>query len=174
MFVLLSGGAMRRVQRIGSLEIDHDTPHQMLAWKLQRVSWFLMGATLMAALAGIFGSGFANTARAGSPGAALAIEYPRFARLLAPADLRVEAVCTGTMAGVWIARPYADRVRIESVVPEPESVTAAPGRLLYTFRCSGPRAKIVFFMKPESIGRLSAEIGTQEGPPLRLAQFVYP
>lgn len=45
------------VHRVGDLEIEEDLDHQRRCWKLERASWAVMALVLLAAMAGLFGSG---------------------------------------------------------------------------------------------------------------------
>jgi hypothetical protein len=86
------------------------------------------------------------------------------------------AVESGTMR-LWLKRDYLDSFQVESVVPEPESVTSEADRLVYTFRAlDNQSGQITFYMKGNagSFGIVRSEVGIISGGQVGFQQFVYP
>lgn len=167
------------------LQIDQDLAFQRRTWIVERAGWAGMGLLVLAALAGLFGGGPLSQATAGAPGGALWLEYDRFGRLLSPATLRVHIGAAGEgTARIWLDRAYLSDVKLEGVVPEPDSVEAASDGLVFVFRVAepGPPSSVTFDLQPERFGLLtghaalvSAGAGVGETDPrVRFRQFIYP
>lgn len=72
------------VKRIGDLDIAQDLEHQRREWVIERIGWAIMALILLAALAGLLGSGPLSNARIDHPGSHLSAEYNRFERYQSP------------------------------------------------------------------------------------------
>ena len=82
---------MSKPARIGDLDIAQDIRSLNRAWKVQRAGWIVIALLLLAALAGLFGSGPVGDAR--EEAAALRVDYVRDAvdvDAVSPPPLRVE------------------------------------------------------------------------------------
>jgi hypothetical protein len=163
----------------GDLSLIQDPEFQRRMWTVQRVAWAVMALTVGAAVAGLFGAGLFSQTTAGDPGAPMQIRYSRFARLLAPEELRVR-VNAGASASpfvrVWLSRGYLDQIQLERIIPEPESSEAGADRVVFLFRLLEPSrgATLVFQMRLQSSGILSGDAGFESAPPVRLRHFVCP
>jgi hypothetical protein len=142
--------------------------------------WALLTLLLLAALSGLFGSGYLSHARAGDTGAPLWLEYPRFAHTYAAVDTLVfhvapQAANNGTVR-LWLARDYLERVEVRRIEPEPDAVEAAGDHYTYVFRASDLRAptSIIFHVEPDSFGPVRGSAGLEGGAAFDFTQFVYP
>jgi hypothetical protein len=163
---------------ISSLQINHDLKHEELEWKIERVGWILMALTLLAAMAGLLGTGALSRAKAGQDDL-LSVEYSRFARYQAPDSLRVRVnpgVSRNGKVRLWLDSEYIQNIELKHIDPEPERVEAGPERFTYTFNFSGDgqATTLIFHFEPNNFGRMSAAIGLGDGPPLAFTQFIYP
>ena len=77
--------------RTGDLQIDQDLDAQRHHWIAERVGWTVITLVILAALLGLFGSGWLSEASVGTPEGALRLEYSRFGRFLAPMTLRLHS-----------------------------------------------------------------------------------
>jgi hypothetical protein len=78
---------------------------------------------------------------------------------------------------LWLKRDYLDSFQVESIVPEPESVTSEADRLVYTFRAlDNQSGQITFYLKGNagSFGIIRSEVGIISGGQAGFQQFVYP
>jgi hypothetical protein len=167
------------LQRHGDLEIPEDLPFQRREWLIERVAWAVMALLIAAALLGLFGTGPLSRTTAGDKAGPLWLEYERFARLLAPAPLRVHLGPGAERDGivrVWIDRRYIDSLELQQVTPQPDSTEVGVERLIFTFRRADGEgaAAITFNMRPSRVGILFGHVGLVNGPALSLQQFVYP
>jgi hypothetical protein len=170
---------MSEVEQVGSLQIGQDIAFLERSWTVQRVAWIVMALIVAAAFAGLFGAGPLSRATAGALGDPLRLDYQRFLRFQTPTSLSVELNPTAARDGafrVWLARDYAEAVRIQEVVPPPERVEAGSDRLIYVFLAApaGGPAGVTFHLQPERVGPLSGRLGTPDGPTLSFNHFVYP
>jgi hypothetical protein len=171
---------MARTPRVGDLQIGQDLDFERRGWVVQRIGWGILALVLLATLLGLTGNGPFSQASAGSPESPLRVEYERFVREDAPAELRVflgrGAVREGRVA-VWIDREYLGRAEVRDVVPEPESVEVRPDRLTFVFRApvtGDAPLEARFDLEPRRFGRWTGRVGLPDGEPLRISQFVYP
>ena len=158
-------------------QVNQDLAFQQRDWKVQRIGWIAMLLMILAALTGAFGHGPLGRAEAGRVGG-LRVQYERLTRHGSSSYLRIHlpAIQGPGEARVWLDRRYADGVRIESIVPEPESVELTPERVMYTFRL-GPgaqAARITFDVTPMAMWSKTATLGLEGGEMLTFSQFVYP
>jgi hypothetical protein len=166
-------------RHVGSLHIEQDITFQRRSWTVQRVGWVIMALIVAATLAGLFGPGPLSRAAAGALGDPVRVEYQRFLRFQAPTSFSVELTPTAAREGefrVWLARDYAEAVRVQEVVPPPERVEAGADRLIYVFPAApaGGPAGVTFHLQPERVGQLNGRLGLPDGPTLTFIQFVYP
>jgi hypothetical protein len=166
------------VQRHADLEIPEDLPFQRREWLAERAAWAVMALLIAAALLGLFGTGPLSRTMAGDEAGPLWLEYERFARLLAPASLRLHlgpgAGRDGTVR-VWIDRRYVDSLELQQVTPQPDSMELSGERLILAFRQAERGATVITFnTRPTRFGSLSGQVGLIDGPSLQLRQFVYP
>jgi hypothetical protein len=137
-----------------------------------------MALIILAALAGLFGSGGLSQARAGDPSSQLWLEYHRFERTQSATTVHVHipSAENAEIRRIWLSRNYLQGVKVEQVTPPPETVEAAADRLIYSFRVapSDQPTTIVFHLNPEFPGILAGTIGVEDGPELSFNQLVYP
>lgn len=167
------------LHRHGDLEIEEDLPFQRREWFAERVAWAVMALLIAAALLGLFGTGPLSRTTAGDEAGPMWLEYERFARLLAPALLRVHVGPGAAKDGivrVWIDRRYIDRLEVQQVTPQPDSTELGGERLIFAFRRAEDdgAATITFNARPTHAGSLSGQVGLIDGPAVSLQQFVYP
>lgn len=168
--------AVMALPRIGDIEVAQDLKLQALGWRVQRVGWACMALAVIAAAAGLFGSGGpASRATAATENGALRADYARFARRQAPQTLRLhfgaEAVRGGEVT-LWFERAYVERMVVEQVVPEPQRVSVGPERLTYRFAADGP-GMVSFHVRFDGPGIVRGRAGTGAAA-LELRHVVYP
>jgi len=157
------------IHRVGELDTSENPEHERREQAVQRAGWGAMALFVAAAVAGLFGSGplARTTARVGG----LEVEYPRFMRREAPAEVRVH-VAPGVPAQLWLGREVLDELDIEAVTPEPARVTAEADRLLY--RYDAAPSEVVLKLRPTHSGRASLRLGVVGGEEAELSPLVYP
>jgi hypothetical protein len=171
---------MAQKKRREGLEIDQDLEFERRSWRWQRVGWGVISLILLAALLGLFGTGWLDRAVAGQPGSQLWLEYNRFGRLQAETSRLQIHLGPGAGANgkvrIWFNLEYMKGVRVTNLTPEPESVEAGPERFTYVF--SAPDASqpivVIFRLEPDKIGSLNGQVGLEGGASLSFKQFIYP
>ncbi len=166
---------MSELQRVGDLEIEQDPKYQRREWRAQRIGWGVMALIILAALLGLFGPGLFNQATVAE--SSLSLEYQRFRRFIAPAELRFH-IRGGTEEQVrlWLSQDYLENVQIEGVTPQQDTVEAARGRLIYVFKRAEAQAPVTvtFHLTTQQIGPLAGEAGLDGDAQLAFRQFVFP
>ena len=166
------------VTRARELEIGEDEAFERRSFTVQRAGWVLMAALVVAAAAGLFGSGPLARATAAAPGA-FTIEYERLTRYQSEQTLHVHlepAVTRSPETRLWVNREFLDSSRIDTVVPAPLRVEGRADRLDYVFHMARPgdRLVIAFNIQAEQIGLVAGRIGVNDTHELAFRQLVYP
>jgi len=167
---------------VGELEIEQDLAFTRRSWRIKRMAWVAMLLVALAGLLGLFGTmGPASQGRAGDVATrGLSIDYPRFARSLAPATLTVHVGPQWVRHGeirLRLGRTLLAACRIESLTPEPEQTFLGPDHLLYVFPTSpglDPPREVEVHLQPQRAGFAAGWIEVPGGPRLRFTTFVYP
>jgi hypothetical protein len=170
---------MAKNKRISGIDIDEDIVYQEREWKAQRVGWVIIWLLLLAALLGVFGKGVLSDAQAADPTQVLSVKYARFERYRSPTTIELVIGPTLTGAGkfaIALNREFVDRVSIDRIDPEPESVKSDSNRLLYEFEVTADNQPAHVYINYEyaQFGASEVQINLENGPALVLHQFVYP
>lgn len=165
---------MTRTRGKGSAEPD--LAYHRREWTVQRVGWAAMALFLLAAIAGLFGSGPVSRTRSGDP-ARGSIDYERFARYGTETPLSIcaaHAATPATQLMVAIPRDYLDSFAVESIVPEARSMRGSSERIEFVFDITAERSCIEFRLQPTHVGRARGLFSVSPGTPLPVSQFIYP
>jgi hypothetical protein len=168
---------MTRRESDAGFQVNQDLSFQQRDWTAQRVGWVIMLLLVIAAAIGAFGHGALGDAHLGRSDA-LRLDYERLTRHGSSSFLELHLPRTSGPAEVrlWLERRYADRVRFESIVPEPERTELTADRLTYTFAL-GPGEQsphITFDITPIALWSATARLGIEGGDTLTFSQFVFP
>lgn len=168
---------MATVRRVGDLEISEDKQFQQREWKMERIGWVLMMLLVIAGFLGLLGGpGLFSDATAAAPN--LQVRYSRFAHLLEDTSLRLWAtpVESEDTVRISISNTLLEDVRIEGIVPEPESVEAASDHVTFSFQLQAPNeeAVVTFYLNPTRPGTKQGWLGIDGDSPVELSLFVYP
>lgn len=160
-----------------SIELAQDMEFQHRNWNAQRIGWVALALVLVAAIAGLWGSGPASNADLAAADGSFRIEYQRFTRFKTPTQLRIRFTPQSVHANevrVWLAARYALELFPRHVVPMPRLVEAGAHRVTYVFAAEAGRGgHITFDLQPQGIGAVEAQVGVSETA-LDFRQFVYP
>ena len=165
--------------RIGDLDLNQDLDLQRKTWTVQRIGWSGMALIVLAALAGVFGSGpLARTEVTDNP-QTFRLSYDRFGRyegeLVLQLVLTPEATKTNRVT-VEIDRTYWISHAVEHITPGPLISSIGIDGFLYTFETNTPStpAVIVFRLRPKYIGVMDGRIRVNDSGPLQFHQFMFP
>lgn len=158
------------------LQVDQDLRAERREWRTERIGWVAMLALVVAALAGLLGTGPLSHADAGDD--RLRVAYERTIRRQAPARLKVQlpaGAAEGAEAWLWIDRAYADAVAIQKITPAPLAVEAAGDRLGYRLALDPSRSTVVeLALEPEAMGAQRARLWLDGEPPVSFDQRILP
>jgi hypothetical protein len=110
---------------------------------------------------------------AGERGGPLQVEYERFVRRGGLSTMKLHLNHAPGDVRFWVAAPYFEHVRIESVAPAPELVAVETGRHIYTIRAGSPDVTITLKVEHEAAGILDGEVGIVDGPSVRFTQLAF-
>ena len=107
------------------------------------------------------------------------IDYQRFDRYDAPTDMTVRlgpnTARNGTVT-LSLSRSFVDRIGIDSITPEPDSVETGPDSVSYVFAVKEPSrpGAVRYNFQYERAGPVNGEVRMQDGPSLAFSVFVWP
>ena len=88
-------------------------------------------------------------------------------------EVKVHGTGANTQATtVSISESYLQKVRVETIQPEPDKTTHADGKVVYTFPGSGNFA-ITFYLIPQVTGSIQGDLSVNETS-FQLKHFIYP
>ncbi|HSE49274.1 MAG TPA: hypothetical protein VLA96_08725 [Terriglobales bacterium] len=147
-------------------------------WRFERAGWIALALFVLLAFLGLFGSGPLSRSQAATPDARMEVEYERFARRQAPAEITFHfspAPLADGKLRVWVQQDYIEQLGLEHVTPEPERAELRDGKLLYTFAAAeGQDLRVTFELQPQQVGLRRARAGLEGGAELEYWQFIYP
>ena len=162
----------------GELEIDEDIKLESANWKVQRVAWVLMVFVVMAALLGFIGNGgIGNLQRlkAGSSADGLEIEYERFLRRGAPAEIKVKLIPSpgDSLTDLRLNKDFYEKLHVERILPEPSEQFTHEQGITYRFASAKQPFLVIFYVKPDGMGSLPLQFSTS-GKAVNITPFIYP
>lgn len=165
--------------RIGDLELNQDLDLQRKTWTVQRIGWGGMALIVVAALAGVFGSGPLTRTEVTDNPQTFRLLYDRFGRYEGELVLQLvlsPETTTSNRVTVEIDRTYWTGHAVEHITPEPLISSIGIDGFLYTFETNAPSTPsvIVFRLRPKSIGAMDGRIRVNNAGPLRFHQFMFP
>lgn len=158
------------------LQLEDDPAFHERMWRLRRVGRFGMLLFILLGVAGLLGTGPLSRAEV-RDAQGLRIAHERFARAEAPQAMRIQIPAPAADSyRIALSRDFLDRVRIDSVVPEPVLAEALADRVVYAFtrRASTDPAVATFHFTPHAVGFVRAGLGVPGLAPLTIWMVVYP
>ena len=160
------------------LELEDDVKFYKRELLMRRVGTVALVLLLLAAFIGVFGSGPISNAEVRSANGALTVRYERFMRAQAGSALRLTlrgVPDADGVARITVNNAFAERVKIEEVLPEPSRVAVSQEAYLFDIASAPPDSAldIIIRYQPESLGLLSIVLaaGSEQ---VRFWQLVYP
>lgn len=161
--------------RVGDLELTQDLGWQRRAWTIHRVGWIFLAGFLVAAALGVFGGD--GPLRETEAGGEASIQYDRFTRFGSPTELSVFPAPDPAGQGqvqVGVESDYWADFEVQAVTPQPDSVRAAKGEVIYTFLVGDVPGRLDFSLQPRESGVQSGAVRIGEAAPIDFTQIVYP
>jgi hypothetical protein len=163
------------------LQLDEDLPFQRRMWRLERMSWALMGAIVVAAFAGLFGGGPVSQATLtlydpSHPAQPPTLRYERFARAHSESRFVLTQITPpdGTSVTIWLSDDYLSAVDVGHITPEPLYEELGSSGVLYHFRPQGGPHTIIFRFRPHRAGSVTGSLRLNGGPVTSFHQLLYP
>lgn len=150
-------------ERSGDIDIDVDRPLQERHWLLSRVMWLVMLVFLVVALLGLTGSGGAFARQQVTAGPAN-LDVPRISRWAAADYLTIKVdQAAASEIEIVIPKKFGELFAVESITPQPSSVSATPDGHSYRFASSdGAGERSVVFSIRASHPSLPSRMGRFE------------
>lgn len=161
--------------RKDELQLEEHRAFQERFWAAERVAWVGFGLIMIAALAGLTGSGGPLAAVTADLGGA-ELKMPRLARWEAADEIVVRFDPGGpAQRSVTLDADFAHRFQIEDIQPQPSAAetTAQGHRLIFDVPSGGP-AEVVLHVRAFSPGPASFGVRADGGAPRRTTVFVLP
>ena len=164
-------------RQLKELEVHEEIVFQRRDWLAQRVGWGAIGLVLLAALAGLTGSGpLSRVTR--SDGRHFTVEYDRFVRHGARTamTLRVapEAIAGGR-ARIAVDRQFLVANDLQRLVPDPNATRGRDEEVEFIYDVGpGEALQVRWTIEPDQLGRHSASVRLNDGRAVEIEQFTFP
>lgn len=158
--------------RVGDIDLPQDLRYERRAYRVRQAASIGFGLLLVGGLLGLFGRSGVLSETTASDGA-LTVGYERFLRAKTPTELEVRLGAGPESADVAISQGLLEDFRVEGYSVEPESTTALPDRVVYTF-AQRPPSRVSFSLEPERAGRHRGTVYGPGGAAVEITQWVWP
>lgn len=161
------------------MEIAQNLRHEDRERIIGGIGLALVLTVLGLGLAGILGSGPLSNVVASTPSGHFRVKYHRFERQQAPVRLQVFLDHPGQRietSRLWINRSYLERMKIKSIMPEPDGIEAGADGIIFSFRVHPlePKLLVAFQLEPDDFGQIFAHLISDQGEHLQFKHFIYP
>jgi hypothetical protein len=162
-----------------TLDVQRDDSFQKSEWRIQRLGWAAWSAVVIAALAGLLGSGPLSHADSSASDGALSVQYDRFLHYHQPTAIEVLVSSRGAGDGplrLKLSRSFLDRIQMLRIEPEAEEQSLAEDGVVYAFTQVGAPefSKVLFHFEYEYFGNTKGSVELVGGGSAGFQQFVYP
>ncbi|MEX2573954.1 MAG: hypothetical protein WD317_06635 [Balneolaceae bacterium] len=127
--------------------------------RVQKVFIAVMLLFLIAGFLGLFSNGILSNRI--SAGSGYDIEYQKFVRIQTPDRLFIHLKNSDSSTDISVNREYLKNVRIEQVIPRPESVRSKNNQMVYTLN-TAQTGLIIIYIKPLRAGIQELELGVDD------------
>jgi hypothetical protein len=152
------------------LEIEDEIDLHRKGWVIQKIGWAIILLTVIAASAGLFGTGIlSNKHITGKEGT---VRFERFVRFESPTELTIEGRSNGENIEVVFPSSYFLGMELDKIQPAPTMQRIESGSIVYRFS-TRENALIKFYLIPETIGNLSTHLMINDETYF-IHHFIYP
>jgi hypothetical protein len=174
-------GHTERTRQAAGIQIDENLRFQARYWRIERIGWWAMTATLLAAGAGLFGHGLLSRAKIILPDSVetsggMVLEYEQWGRAHRESRFvlsRPSEPSNGTFS-LWLSNEYLRDAELIRMTPEPATQELVSNGVRYHFRIDHGLQTAILRFKPERSGRLSGSFRLNDGPPVAFEQWLFP
>lgn len=166
------------IHHIEGLDIDQNLDFQRKAWKVQRITWAVMLAILLAVGLGFLGAAGPANYRTSSNNS-VKVGFQSFVHRIAPTDIHVTlSQLSGDSTQLLISRDFMGNYQVQSIVPQPDSVDGSSDMLVYHFNVApGATSMNVDFSllsDRAAFGTIKGSFGPDRADLITIKQVVYP
>lgn len=137
-----------------SIELDEDYKMHVLGWKVQRIGWILLYLFLVLAGIGLFGNGLLSKRSIDvNP---FKLEYEHYGRYESTMKIFVHFPAQ-KLTTISIPIQYLHEMKIEHIVPEPESKKLVSGNYILTFP-EVNNGELIITLLPQTTGTVNSTI----------------
>ena len=167
---------MGKSNRVGDLDLKYDPAHEEREWITQRIGWTLMALLALAALIGLLGPGPLSDKTEGKIGGPLRVEYQRFGRYQAPAELKIYCRPKGREHfELSFDRAFIQVSEIKEISPKPDETRTDGDRYVYQFRKGDAEEHLVTFrMHGEKFGKATSNLTLDGQESVHIQIFYWP
>src|SRR5215831_17707659 len=146
---------------------------QRRTWIVQRFGWVILAAICIAALAGLFGSGFLSSRTV--EGVGMTVRYERFERATRRSLFSFHFTPgQSSERRLHLSRDFQDKFEIASIEPQPVRSVAGADGLDLTFAVAPSAAtQVAIWARPQGYGSVAIEAHADGNPPSNLRVFIY-
>jgi hypothetical protein len=153
-----------------SLQLKDEIDLHRKGWIAQRIGWAVLLLLVIAAAAGVFGTGWLSSRHISREGTQVTFE--RLARFEAPMKLIIHAQKTDGNVEIRFPLAYLEEIEVDRIVPEPAEQQTGKGYMTFTFKAD-PSSAVIFYLVPESAGSIRTEMAVNNTV-FHIAHFIYP
>lgn len=160
--------------REDGLQLDEPRRVQERIWTAERWAWVSFGLIVLAALAGLTGSGgpLAHQETRLDGGR---LDYPRITRWQSTDDMTLQLAAGPAERRLTLSREFAEAFTIKDIQPAPERAKAVPDGQRLVFRLpDGAPAQIRLYLRPSTPGLVRFRAALDESAPASLSILVLP
>jgi hypothetical protein len=159
------------------IQIDSSIEYQYRKWRVERVGWVVMAVLLVLVFLGITGQGFLSERSARSADGRVQVDYDALMRKQARDQLQVRAAVTpGEPVRLALPNDFFDKLAIEAISPEPDTVTTDGEIRTYEFSPSpgATSIEVAIAVRPQYAGSVSGEVLLLPGSSAGMSAWVLP
>ncbi len=156
--------------------VDEDMVLQRKVWRFERLGWYGLVVLIGLTLAGLFSKGPLSSAEVRSADGQLRVEYQRFLRNGASAELIVHLQGKPRAPiEVELSGQLLRGFEVEMLQPQPLKASAAgDGVRLWVLSDGAGQASVHLTARSQGVGSFATRVSLPSGTALDLSQFIYP
>jgi hypothetical protein len=160
------------------IDLEPNDRFQTTEWRAQRFGWIVWALVVLAALAGLLGSGWLSNRNVTAADGSLAVKYDRFLHYHHPSQIELSLLSPPT-DGEWhvtVDRSLLNRLQILHIEPEPARRVLSEDAVSYIFLAdrSAAGGNVVLHVEYQRYGGAQGGVAVAGRSPILVNQFVYP
>lgn len=161
------------MKRVGTLEVDEDLAFTSRERVFERCGWAFLLLLLLAAAAGVFGSGPVSRKEAKTADGTVSVSYSRTLRQQSPNLIRIRFHRPDQEHVFGLSNSLLEAWTIQSITPAPDTATSQSGQTVFRFHGRGPGVIDIDYT-PQTVGSVEGAIYFPPQGSLPIKQFTFP